>query len=89
MLEHRTASSLAAAVGPHDRAFAEAVSSQGLRAAAGHPALVHPAAAAFVNGLNGALVIGCAAVFVGSVAAAALIRAPTAAPQPATEPSRS
>ena len=89
VLEHRTASSLAATVGPHDRAFAEAVSSQGLRAAAGHPALVHPAAAAFVNGLNGALVIGCAAVFAGSVAAAALIRSPTAAPQPATEPSRS
>src|SRR5437764_9715342 len=38
VLEHRTASSLAATVGPHDRAFAEAVSSQGLRAAAGHPA---------------------------------------------------
>jgi hypothetical protein len=43
---------------------------------------------AFVSGLNDLLLIGCATVVVGALAAATLLRVPTPAPSPAAEPAR-
>jgi len=84
VLERHAASSLSATLGPHGRALAEAVSSTGLRAAGGRPAIVHAAGVAFVSGLNAVLLIGCVVVAAGALAAAALMRtpAPLAAPAP-------
>ncbi|MGB2952736.1 MAG: MFS transporter [Gaiellaceae bacterium] len=84
-LERRAARSLTATTGHHSRAFAEAVSSAGTRAAAGRPALVHPAAVAFVSGLNEVLLIGAGTVLVGAIAAAALLRIPAPTPRTAAE----
>ena len=65
--------------------FGEAVSSAGLRAAAGHPELVEPVRTAFVYGLNTLLLTGAVVLAVGALAAAALLRAPAPAPAPAPE----
>ena len=78
VLEHRVATSLASTAHVHSRNLAAAVSSAGTRAVGGHRALVHPAVAAFVSGLNAVLLVGCAIVFAGAVAAAALMRMPAA-----------
>jgi EmrB/QacA subfamily drug resistance transporter len=86
ILESRVASSLSAVVGGRSHALGEAVSSAGLQAVAGQPALVHPARVAFVSGLNDLLLIGCGTVLVGAIAAAALLRVPAAAPAPVAEP---
>ena len=73
MLEHRVAGRLAGD-GIHRSGLAEAVSSSGLRAARGNETLAHAANAAFVSGLRFVLLIACITVFVGSLAAAALVR---------------
>jgi fucose permease len=86
ILESRVASSLSAVVGGRSHALGEAVSSAGLQAVTGQPALVHPARVAFVSGLNDLLLIGCGTVLVGAIAAAALLRVPAAAPAPVAEP---
>jgi MFS family permease len=88
VLERSIATSLTPTLGPHDRAFAEAVSSAGVRAAAGRPELVHAADAAFVSGLNDLFVIGAVAVFAGAVAAAVFLRTPAPVPAPAAEPAQ-
>jgi hypothetical protein len=88
VLESRIASSLSAVVGGRSHRLGEAVSSSGLQAVSAHPALVHPARVAFVSGLNDLLLIGCATVVVGALAAATLLRVPTPAPSPAAEPAR-
>jgi EmrB/QacA subfamily drug resistance transporter len=85
ILEHRAATSLATSLGPHSRSLASAVSSTGTRVAAGRPQLVHPATVAFVAGLNTVLLVSCAAVAVGAVAAGALMRMQTTVPPPAPE----
>jgi len=78
VLEHRVSTSLASTAHVHSRNLAAAVSSAGTRAVGGQRALVHPAVAAFVSGLNAVLLVGCAIVFAGAVAAAALMRVPAA-----------
>jgi EmrB/QacA subfamily drug resistance transporter len=86
ILESRVASSLSAVVDGRSHALGEAVSSAGLQAVSGEPALVHPARVAFVSGFNDLLLIGCGTVLVGAIAAAALLRVPAAAPTPVAEP---
>jgi predicted MFS family arabinose efflux permease len=76
ILERRAATSLGTTVGQHGRALASAVSSTGTRVAAGRPELAHPATIAFVSGLNTVLLVGCALVAVGALAAGLLMRAP-------------
>jgi EmrB/QacA subfamily drug resistance transporter len=76
-----------ASEGVHRGGFAEAVTSSGLRAAGGNQTLVHAANVAFVSGFRLVLVVAAATVFVGSLAAAVLVRgraAQTAAPAPAS-----
>jgi len=79
VLEDRVSSSLASTAHLHSRALAAAVSSSGTRAAAGDPALTHSTVIAFVSGLNAILLVGCAILFVGAVAAAVLMRMPAPA----------
>jgi predicted MFS family arabinose efflux permease len=85
VLESRVASSLSAVVGGSSHRLGEAVSSSGLHAVSGQPGLVHPARVAFVSGLNDLILIGCATVVVGAIAAAALLRGPVPAPVPVAE----
>jgi EmrB/QacA subfamily drug resistance transporter len=80
-LQQRVAHQLGAA-GYHGRTLAAAVSSSGLRAAAGRPSLAKAANAAFVSGFRLILLISCIALLVGSLAAALLVRRPTEAPTP-------
>jgi MFS family permease len=87
VLQQRVGTHLAAA-GYHGKELASAVSSSGLRAAAGRPELVHAANAAFVSGLRLVLLIGFATVLTGSLAAAVLIRRKVEAPEPVLEPAR-
>ena len=88
-LQQRAGEHLAAA-GFHGKAIASAVSSSGLRAAAGHPALARVAEPAFVSGLRLILLIGFVTVLAGSLAAALLVRRPATvqAPEPALESGR-
>ena len=88
VLENRVASSLTASLGTPVHGLAAAVSSTGLRAAAGQPQLANAARTAFVGGLDDLLLIGCGIVLVGAVAAFTLVRAPAATPAPAVEPAR-
>jgi hypothetical protein len=76
-----------AAAGYHGKQIASAVSSSGLRAAAGRPALERSADAAFVSGLRLILLICFAVVLIGSVAAATLVRRRVEAADPVLEPS--
>jgi predicted MFS family arabinose efflux permease len=85
VLEHRVGTTLASSAHVHSRQLAAAISSSGQRATAHTPALAHTAATAFVNGLNAVFLVGSALVFAGAIAAAALIRAPAAAPVPVPE----
>jgi EmrB/QacA subfamily drug resistance transporter len=86
VLESRVTSSLSTVVGGRSHRLGEAVSSAGLHAVSGQPALVHAARVAFVGGLNDLLLIGCAALLVGAIAAAALLRVPAPTPTPVAEP---
>ena len=85
LLQHRAGEHLAAA-GFDGKAIASAVSSSGMRAAAGNPALARVAEPAFVSGLQLVLLAGFATVAVGSVAAAVLVRKRVEAPEPSLEP---
>jgi len=87
VLQQRVGSHLAAA-GYQGKDLAAAVSSSGLRATAGNPALTRAADAAFVSGLRLVLVIGFATVLAGSLAAALLVRRKVEVPEPALEPAR-
>jgi EmrB/QacA subfamily drug resistance transporter len=87
LLQQRVGTHLAAA-GYHGKELASAVSSSGLRAAAGNPALTDAADAAFVSGLRLILLIGFATVLLGSIAAAVLVRRPAEAPEAVLEPAR-
>jgi hypothetical protein len=89
VLENRVASSLSHAAGGGAHRLAGAVSSAGLRAVSGRPELVHPAKVAFVGALDDLLLIGCAVVLAGAIAAAALLRTPAPVPAPAAEPAQS
>jgi EmrB/QacA subfamily drug resistance transporter len=87
VLQTKVGSHLAAA-GYHGKELASAVSSSGLRAAAGRPALADHATAAFVSGLRLVFLIGFAVVLAGSIAAAVLVRRPSEAPEAVLEPAR-
>jgi EmrB/QacA subfamily drug resistance transporter len=78
-LQNRVGQHLSAA-GYHGKAIAAAVSSSGLRAAAGNPSLRPVADAAFVSGFRLIILLGAVAVFVGALAAAVLVRRPAKAP---------
>jgi EmrB/QacA subfamily drug resistance transporter len=84
-LQHRVGDQLGAA-GYHGGAIAAAVSSTGLRAAADRPSLATVAEGAFVSGLRLILFIGCITLFVGSLAAALLVRNPSEVPRSAPPP---
>jgi len=93
VLEHRVSTSLASTAHVHSGKLAAAVSSAGTRAVGGHPSLVRPAVTAFVSGLNAVLLVGCALVFAGAIAAAVLMRVPAKSavadqPRPLAEESR-
>jgi EmrB/QacA subfamily drug resistance transporter len=75
VLQKRVGDHLSAA-GYHGKAIAAAVSSSGLRAASGRPALVPVADAAFVSGFRLILLLGCLTLVVGAVAGALLVRSP-------------
>jgi EmrB/QacA subfamily drug resistance transporter len=86
ILQQRVGARLAS-LGFHRSGLAESVSSSGLRAGRGDPVLTHAANVAFVSGLRLVLLVSCATVFVGSLAAAALVRrraVETPAPLPAS-----
>jgi EmrB/QacA subfamily drug resistance transporter len=85
LLQHRIGTHLAAA-GYHGKALSAAVTSSGLRAAAGNPQLAHAANGAFVSGLRLILLAGCVVLVVGAVAALLVRpqRADARAPAPAT-----
>ena len=85
ILQDRVGAHLASA-GFAGKANAAAVSSSGLRAAAGRPAFAHAANAAFVSGFRVVLLAGFAAVAVGAAASALLVRErPAKAPEPALD----
>ena len=86
LLENRVTNALASSARAHAHALGAAVSSAGVRAVAGQPALVEPAKAAFVDGLDDVLLVGCGVLVIGAIAAATLLRTPAPAPAPATEP---
>jgi DHA2 family multidrug resistance protein-like MFS transporter len=86
LMEKRVEEALSASTGAHAHVLAAAVSSAGVHAVAGHPELVEPARAAFVTGLNAALVTGSALLVVGALAAFTLLRTPAPAPAPAQQP---
>jgi EmrB/QacA subfamily drug resistance transporter len=89
LLEDRVTNALSttAALGGLDaRGLGSAVSSAGLRAVAGHPALVEPAKTAFVSGLDDLLLTGTVVLAVGAVAALTLLRVRAPVPAPAPEP---
>jgi EmrB/QacA subfamily drug resistance transporter len=85
ILERRAATSLGSTLGPHGRALASAVSATGTRVAGGRPGVAHAAATAYVSGLNTVLLVGCATVAVGALAAGILMRAPAPVAAPAPE----
>jgi EmrB/QacA subfamily drug resistance transporter len=75
VLQQRAGDHLSAA-GYHSRSLAAAVSSSGLRAATGRPALAPVAEAAFVSGFRLVLLLGCLTLLVGAAAGALLVRSP-------------
>ncbi len=85
VLQQRVGSHLAAAGYP-GKELASAVSSSGLRAAGGRPALTNVAEAAFVSGLRLVLLIGFAAVLAGGIGAAVLVRRRVEAAEAVLEP---
>ena len=85
VLQQRVGSHLAAA-GYHGKDLAAAVSSSGLRATTGNPALTRAADSAFVSGLRLVFVIGFATVLAGSLAAALLVRRKVKVREPVLEP---
>ncbi|TMM27409.1 MAG: DHA2 family efflux MFS transporter permease subunit [Actinobacteria bacterium] len=87
VLEDRVSASLASTAHVHSRTLAAAVSSAGTRAVGGRPGLAHSAVIAFVSGLNAVLLVGCAIVFAGAVAAGVLMRGTATGPAAAADPS--
>jgi EmrB/QacA subfamily drug resistance transporter len=87
VLQVRVGSHLSAAGYP-GKDLASAVSSSGLRAATGRPALADVATAAFVSGLRLVFLIGFAVVLAGSIAAAVLVRRRSEAAEAVPEPAR-
>jgi hypothetical protein len=74
VLEDRISTSLVSSIGPRGDSLASAVAATGTRVATNHPALAHPAAVAFVSGLNAVLLVSCGVVVLGALAAGLLMR---------------
>jgi EmrB/QacA subfamily drug resistance transporter len=74
LLERRIATSLNASLGQHAESLASAVAATGTRVAATRPSLAHPATVSFVSGLNTVLLVSCALVALGALAAGVLMR---------------
>jgi EmrB/QacA subfamily drug resistance transporter len=74
VLEDRISTSLVSSLGPRGESLASAVSATGTRVASSNPALAHPATVAYVSGLNTTLLVSCAIVAVGALAAGLLMR---------------
>ncbi|HET7758473.1 MAG TPA: MFS transporter [Gaiellaceae bacterium] len=74
ILERRISTSLVSSIGPRGSNLASAVAATGTRVASNRPALAHPSTVAFVSGLNTILLVSCAIVAVGAVAAGLLMR---------------
>ena len=74
VLEDRISTSLVSSVGPRGNSLASAVAATGTRVAESQPGLAHPATVSFVNGLNAILLVSCAVVALGALAAGALMR---------------
>jgi len=74
VLEDRISTSLVSSIGPRGDSLAAGVAATGTRVASSKPALAHPATVAFVSGLNTTLLVGCAIVAVGALAAGLLMR---------------
>jgi MFS family permease len=74
VLEDRISSSLVSSLGPRAESLGSAVAATGTRVAASNPSLAHPATVAFVSGLNTTLLVSCAIVAVGALAAGLLMR---------------
>src|SRR5690348_5761111 len=73
VLENRISVSLTSSLGGRGSELAAAVAATGTRAA-GNSALVHPVTTSFVSGLNAVLLVSCAVVAVGALAAGLLMR---------------
>ena len=74
VLEDRISTSLVSSLGPRGEGLASAVAATGTRVASSNPALEHPATFAYVSGLNTTLLVSCAIVAVGALAAGLLMR---------------
>jgi EmrB/QacA subfamily drug resistance transporter len=74
VLEDRISTSLVSSLGPRGDALASAVAATGNRVALSNPSLAHPATVAYVSGLNTTLLVSCAIVAVGALAAGLLMR---------------
>ena len=74
VLEDRISSSLVSSLGPRGENLASAVAATGTRVASSNPALAHPARVAYVSGLNTTLLVSCAIVAIGALAAGLLMR---------------
>ncbi len=85
LLQHRIGTSLAAAGHP-GKHLSAAVTSSGVRAAAGDPNLAHAATVAFVSGFRLALLAGCLTVVVGAAASLLVRRKSAEARQPVVAP---
>ena len=74
VLEDRISASLVSSLGPRGESLASAVAATGNRVASSDPSLAHPATVAYVSGLNTTLLVSCAIVAVGALAAGLLMR---------------
>jgi EmrB/QacA subfamily drug resistance transporter len=74
VLEDRISTSLTSTLGPRGDSLASAVAATGTRVAGSKPALAHAATVSFVSGLNTTLLVSCAVVAVGALAAGLLMR---------------
>jgi EmrB/QacA subfamily drug resistance transporter len=74
VLEDRISTSLVSSLGPRGESLASAVAATGTRVASSNPTLAHPATVAYVSGLNTTLLVSCAIVAVGALAAGLLMR---------------
>ena len=74
VLEDRISTSLVSSLGPRGESLASAVAATGNRVASSDPSLAQPATVAYVSGLNTTLLVSCAIVAVGALAAGLLMR---------------
>jgi EmrB/QacA subfamily drug resistance transporter len=74
ILQSRISTSLVSSIGPSGSKLASTVAATGSRFASHRPVLAHASTVAFVSGLNTILLVSCAIVVVGALAAGLLMR---------------